>query len=173
MRFILLPKWAVVGFALLFAGSAAFTALRSLGAPREDKPQAAGKVTVVSVPYQDQVKVSRDSFFVDYNLQREISRSRQLELLREIATSAETDEATRKRALEKLILLSERAEKEAFLERILRAKGFKEAAVAFTEQGVTVIVPGRITPEESATIATFVYHAVGVPQEQVVILGRE
>ncbi|WP_334109748.1 SpoIIIAH-like family protein [Thermodesulfitimonas autotrophica] len=173
-RFVLLPKRVVVGFVvLLLAGGVALTACGGWTATKDSARQAAGKVTVVSAPYQQEVKAPRDSFFVDYSLEREINRSRQLELLREIASGTATDEATRKQAQERLMVLSERAEKEARLEGILRAKGFEDAAVAIGEQSVTVIVPGRVPPEETTTIAALVYHTVGVPQEQVVILGHE
>lgn len=129
---------------------------------------------MVRLPDREAVRVPRkDNFFVDYRLDREINRSRQLELLREIAADKATDEATRKRVQERLLLLSEQMGKEARLEKILEAKGFREAIVVLEEEGVTVIVPGPVDPEKVNTITALVYHTLGVPQEQVVTLGRE
>lgn len=114
-----------------------------------------------------------DSFFVDFRIERETQRSRQMELLREIADAPATEAATRKEAQEKLMALSQQAERETRTENILRAKGFKDAVVAVEEGGVTVVVRGGVTPEETATIITLVYRGLGIPQEQVMIIGRE
>ncbi|MEW6182954.1 MAG: SpoIIIAH-like family protein [Bacillota bacterium] len=114
-----------------------------------------------------------DGFFVDYRLEREARRSQQVELLREIANAANTSEVTRKEAQEKLMFLSQQAEKEARTEGILRAKGFQEAIVAVEDEEVTVVVQGKVSPEQSATIVTLVYRGLSAPQEKVVIIERE
>ncbi|MEW6172682.1 MAG: SpoIIIAH-like family protein [Bacillota bacterium] len=139
------------------------------------KPETAASTATAASGYTpgEVPDLPADSFFVDYRLEREARRSQQVELLREIANAADTSPVTRKEAQDKLMVLSLQAEKEARTESILRAKGFKEAVVAVEDQDVTVVVQGKVSPDQSATIVTLVYHGLSVPQEKVVIIGRE
>jgi stage III sporulation protein AH len=153
-------------------------AKRTVAAVKAPAPKAVEAVRTAAPSPKLQVeekvlKPEADGFFVDYRLEREARRSRELELLREIAAQEETSAATRQEAQEKLMALARQAERETRTENILRAKGFEDALVVLEEQGVTVVIPGKLSAEENATIVNIVYHSLGLPQEQVVILGRD
>lgn len=166
---------AVIAVGMLF-GAYAVTK-RTVMAAKASAPKTVKAVgTAVLTPeLQTEKKVLKpkaDGFFVDYRLEREARRSRELELLREIAAQEETSAATRQEAQEKLMALARQAERETRVENILRAKGFEDVLVVLEEQGVTVVIPGKPSTEVNATIANIVYHSLGLPQEQVLVLGR-
>ncbi len=114
-----------------------------------------------------------DSFFVDFRLDREAKRDRRMELLREIAAAPVTGAEVRKEAQEKIMSLARESELETRAENILRAKGFRDAVVALQEEGATVVIRGKISPDDMTTIVTLVYRGLGMPQEDVVIIGRD
>lgn len=173
-RFILLRRRIVIGtLLLLLTGGivAVYCGHRATTTAHE-----VGSVTETSYPvnvYSRPVSTETDGFFVDYRIEREVKRSRQVELLREIAAMSTTDEVIRKQAQERLIDLMKQTEREARVENLLRARGFRDAVAAVEDQGVTVIVKGRVTPEVNATVVALVYHSIGLAQEQVMVLGSE
>ncbi len=140
-----------------------------------ERTEAAAPTTPALAPSgQEAMTVATaDSFFVDFKLEREAKRDQQMELLREIAAAPATGADVRKEAQEKLMSLSRESEREARAENILRADGFKDAVVSLHEEGATVVVQGKISPEDMTTIVTFVYRGLGIPQEQVMIIGRD
>jgi len=79
-------------------------------------------------------------FFVEYRLERERTRGRQVELLREVINSANSDEETMKKAQEQLMEISRVMGKEVELENLIRAKGIEDAAVLLDSRAVMVIV---------------------------------
>ncbi|MDI6631437.1 MAG: SpoIIIAH-like family protein [Bacillota bacterium] len=182
MRCVLVRWPLVVGLLAVLAAGMFFGAYevtkRIVAEVKAPAPKAVEVVTpaVPSPGPQVEEKVLKpeaDSFFVDYRLEREAKRSRELELLREIAAREETSATTRQEAQEKLMALARQAERETRTENILRAKGFEDALVVIEEQGVTVVIPGKLNAEENATIVNIVYHSLGLPQEQVMILRRD
>ncbi|MEW6447032.1 MAG: SpoIIIAH-like family protein [Bacillota bacterium] len=174
-RFIVVSRRIMLGILIMLFTAGIFIA--ACGNHRAVRGQKAGSVIQtlypVSVSSHLQPPSDTDEFFVDYRIDREVKRSRQIELLQEIAVTATTSDSIRTQAQEKVINLVSQTEKEAMVENLLRAKGFRDAVVAIEDQGVTVIVPGKVTPEVTATVTALVYHSLGMAQEQVMILGRE
>ncbi|SHJ10049.1 SpoIIIAH-like family protein [Desulfofundulus thermosubterraneus] len=148
------------------------------GAPvsANNMPAAQGTAagTVPESPRQVQ-DVSRDgaAFFVEYRLDRERTRGQQLELLREIINNPQAAAETRRTAQERLLAISQSMAREVEVENLLRAKGFKDAAVSLDDRGATVVVQAaRISPEEATRIAELVSRGTGVAEQDVVIIPR-
>ncbi len=90
----------------------------------------------------DRLDSSNESFFVDYKMQREKSRSQQVELLKEIINSSSENGETKKVAQEQLLQISKNIVQETRLEYLLKANNFKEVVVCIDPEGVNVITDG-------------------------------
>lgn len=116
---------------------------------------------------------ARTDFFVEYRLEREMARGRQVELLQSVAQDAETGEAQRAAAQERLLRITENLEREVGLENILKAKGFSNAVVHFQDDLVTVIVAEPLSEADAADIINLAARAAGVTHENVLLIGHE
>ncbi|WP_051276580.1 SpoIIIAH-like family protein [Desulfovirgula thermocuniculi] len=178
-RFLLAGLWALLGLALLWAG---WQGWPEAGKHRgEGDAPAAGLTQSVErpalPPEGPQAREAPDkeeiAFFVDYRLDRERARSRQVEVLREVINNPQSSAEARKAAQEKLLALSQGMAQEVEVENLIRAKGFKDAAVYLDGKGATVVVrAAHITSEEARRIAELISRSTGVPEQNVVIIPR-
>ncbi|WP_238492440.1 SpoIIIAH-like family protein [Desulfotruncus alcoholivorax] len=117
-----------------------------------------------------------ESFFVEYRMDRERARGKQVELLREVMASSSIDEETRKTAHEKFLDISSSISKEMELENLLRARGFKDAAVFLDGDSVTVVVqPGQkeVASRDNSDLAQLVAKSTGVTADNVIIITKD
>jgi stage III sporulation protein AH len=162
----------VVGTAGLLLVGREKTKDMNAGATERTAPAAPATPALTPGERESVTTAPADSFFVDFRLEREANRDRRMELLREIAAAPVTGAEVRKEAQEKIMSLSREAELEMRAENILRAKGFSDAVVALQEEGATVVVLGRISPDDMMTVVTLVYRSLGMPQENVAVIER-
>lgn len=114
-----------------------------------------------------------NDFFVEYRLERDRTRGQRIEWLREVINNADSAGETRQKAQELLLAISSKMEKEIELESLLRAKGFKDAAVIADERAVTVVVTAdKLSAGESAEINSLVYRKTGVDAQNIVIIPK-
>lgn len=114
-----------------------------------------------------------NDFFVETRLEREQARGQQIEYLREVISNAASNDQTRQRAQENLLSISNRITKEIEVENLIRAKGFKDAAVYLEDEGVTVVVhAGQLSPEEATRISDLVSRGTGVSEQNIVIIPK-
>lgn len=118
-------------------------------------------------------------FFIEYRLDRERTRGRQIELLREILNNHAASAQARQRAQEELLAITNKLAKEMELEHLLRAKGYQDATVCIADQRVTVIVqPGRseasakLSPEDVTRICEIVSWGTGVGEQNIVVIPK-
>ena len=125
----------------------------------------------------------KEDFFIEYRLDRERTRGRQIELLREIINSSQASEQARQKAQEELLVISGRLGKEMELEHLLRARGYRDATVCIEEKGITVIVqpgsdqgqgkpPAKITPEDITKICEMVSRGTGVGEQNIIVIPK-
>ncbi|SFF93443.1 stage III sporulation protein AH [Desulfotomaculum arcticum] len=117
-----------------------------------------------------------EAFFVEYRMDRERARGKQVELLREVMASSSIDEETRKTAHEKFLNISSSISKEMELENLLRARGFQDAAVFLDGDSVTVVVqPGQkeVAAEDNYDLTQLVAKSTGVTEENVIIITKD
>ena len=85
---------------------------------------------------------SEADFFAEYRLQREQSRSRELQVLQELARSEEQSKTTREAASMKIMRIMEDREKEIKAENLVKSRGIEECVI-ISEGGMsTVIIEG-------------------------------
>lgn len=112
-------------------------------------------------------------FFAEYRLERDRTRSQQIEILKEITQNSKTDEETRSEAQKKLMNMTNNLEKEVELENLLRAKNFKDAVVFIQENSVTVIIlTNDLTEKDTELISQLVTRSTGVSREGIVIIPK-
>jgi stage III sporulation protein AH len=115
----------------------------------------------------------RENFFVEYRLERERTRGKQMEMLREIIANPATGQEAREVAQNKLLAMGEFMTGELELESMIRAKGFNEVAVFLKETGVTVIVRAdQLSPGEAGRIMDLVVRETGLGQEKIIIIPK-
>lgn len=120
-------------------------------------------------------KAVRDGsdFFVEYRLDRERTRGQRVEWLREVINNANSAVETRQKAQEHLMAISRSMEKEVELESLIRAKGFKDAAVLVDDRTVTVVIAATgLSNEEAQRITDLVARGTGVEAQNVVIIPK-
>lgn len=116
---------------------------------------------------------SSDSFFGEYRIERDRTRSEQVEILREIVNNPNSSAQMRQEAQQKLIKIADNLEKEYKVENALIAKGFKDAVVVIQPESVMVIIASSgLRQDEIARIADMVVKVVGCKMEDVVIVPK-
>lgn len=115
----------------------------------------------------------KEGFFVECRLQRERTRSQQIELLKDIMNSPSTAGDTRQLAQEQLLGISRSVAKEARLENLLKARGCKDAVVSMDQKGVTVVIDSRgFTNSEEAKIIELVSKETGFGEQGIIIIPK-
>ncbi|MCL6581701.1 MAG: SpoIIIAH-like family protein [Firmicutes bacterium] len=111
--------------------------------------------------------------FAEHRLEREQARAEQLELLRELLRQENLDEATRRRALDMWLSITDGITKEVDIENLIRAKGYADAVVVLGRDRATVIVRAEsLTPEDVVRIADAVVRVTGLDYEDVAVMAR-
>jgi stage III sporulation protein AH len=115
----------------------------------------------------------KEGFFVEYRLQRERARGQQVEILREIINSPSSAGDTRQVAQDQLLGISRSVAKEARVENLLKARGYRDAVVCVDQKGVTVVVesPGLNSPEE-ARLIELVSRETGFGEQGIIIVPK-
>lgn len=171
------------GLALLLALVCAWVVWPATGRwvlrERPVEPDAPAETGVAATedrePVQRQPEIivpARTDFFVEYRLEREMSRGRQIELLQSVAQDPAAGEAQRTAARDRLLQITRDLEREVGLENILKAKGFRDAVVFFQDGLVTVVVPEPLSETEATAVVNLVARGAGVAAENVMIVGH-
>ncbi len=88
---------------------------------------------------QTSAKVEED-YFVSAKSDREKTRKDAIETVEETLKSGNLTEADKKSALAKIELLSDRMEKEANIESLLKAKGFEKTLAIISDEEINIVI---------------------------------
>lgn len=113
-----------------------------------DKQEEKAEMAVKEQLEASSGKAPQENFFAEYRLKRDRVRGKQVEILTAIANGETADEQAKNAAEMKLIMISDRAEKELQAETVIRSLGYPECAVMIKDGGLTVIVEGRLLAVE-------------------------
>jgi len=109
-----------------------------------------------------------EDYFVNYRLQREETRQEAKTMLLPLLNSSVTK--TKEEAQQKWLELSQKIEKEDQVENLLRIKGFQDAVVDVTKNGVNVIVfIPTLAPDEVRLIQDIVGRVTSFRVDQIYI----
>lgn len=176
LRRIFVIGMFVAGVVTLFLGynsAAGLLAGKPSGAESAVFSEPAGETTAVAAPLQQPAGESA-AFFVNYRRDRDKTRSRQMELLKEIISDPSSAAETRKSAQEELMRIGASVSLESKIENILLARGYKEAVAVHDRKGVTVVLesPG-LSPGEESGIIDMVSRETGYGEQSIIIIPRK
>ena len=114
-----------------------------------------------------------EEFFVEYRLERERVRSRELDLLQQMVNNPNTSSDSKREAEVKILELKDLMELELNVESSLVGLGYKHAILFYQKGSVNVVVNAEaLTREEKAQIAELVSKAAGVERYQITIAEK-
>lgn len=109
-------------------------------------------------------------FASEMKLNREQVRSKNKEDLLEIINNESITEAQKQEAIDKMVELTDVAERENAAEILLEAKGFSDVVVSITDDGADVVLNmGEVTDAKRAQIEDIMKRKTGVSAENIVI----
>lgn len=112
-------------------------------------------------------------FFVEYRLERERVRSRQIELLQQIVENPNSVAETRQEAQQKLLEIITYFEQELQLENMIIAKGYNDTVLFIQpNQAVAVVNQKELTEQDVTIIADIIANITGHKIENIVIIPK-
>lgn len=164
----------ILGFSLMFVGVwNIFLALKPATFSGE-KAMPVAKIVeeeIIFTPELTTLTPQGEDYFVNYRLQREISRQDAKNMLTPLLNSSV--EPVREEAQKKWLLLTQKVEKEEQIENILKISGFKDCIADVGEKEVAIIVYApELTPEEIKLIQESVRRVAQFNNEQIRIFYR-
>lgn len=133
---------------------------------KEDEP---GSIVMVS-----DIEEGTETFFRDFRFERERARSKEIEYIKSITDDDKTADDIRKEAQQRLLDITKIMEQELVVEQLIKAKGFKDAVVLFSEGSVNVVVgKDGLSKDEVAVILEVVRRETGVEASAVKITPKK
>jgi len=115
---------------------------------------------------------SEADFFAQYRLQREQSRSRELQVLQELARNEEQGKTSREAASMKIMRIMEDMEKEMKAENLVKSRGIEECVI-ISEAGMsTVVIKGSRAAVNEDEIKDLVGAVLKLDENQICMVFR-
>ena len=109
-------------------------------------------------------------YAAEMKLNREQIRSKNKESLLEIVNNTTIDESLKQDAVNKMIAMTDIAEREAAAEMLLEAKGFSDVVVSITEENCDVVLNmGEVTDAKRAQVEDIVKRKTNIAADKIVI----
>jgi len=113
-------------------------------------------------------------FFEEFRLERERERALEIEAIQAVAENPDTDSEVRREAQAALLAAVSRARREFDAESMILARGYADAIVSVTSEGVSVVVKsGRLEEAGVRAIGDMVARATGVNLSRITIAERQ
>ena len=114
---------------------------------------------------------SAESYFTEATLSRQKARDEATELLQQAIKSADSDEKTKKAAVDQLAVIAKNIEQESKIESMLKAKGFS-GCMAFLENGKAniLVASDGLLASQTITIKDIVKNTASIPFEDIIIV---
>lgn len=107
-------------------------------------------------------------FFVEFRLERERVRSRELDTLQQLINNPNVSSEAKTEAEKKLLALQEKMETELLVENAIKAQGFKNAILILQEDGALVIIDApELSSQQILLIAQIASQATGLRASQI------
>lgn len=104
---------------------------------KDDVPDTNTAETAVQT---EETSAEPAEFFTEAKMAKDNSRSKALEILNQTATNESFEGDIRKQAQNKIVSIAENTEKEAIIENVAKAKGYKDISVYIDGENVEIIV---------------------------------
>lgn len=114
------------------------------------------------------------SFYTTYRIEREATRTQEIQFYDSIIASASSSEEAKQEAEANKTALIAQMEKELVTEGIIRGKGFEDAIVTTSSANVNIFVKAsELTSAEVAQITTVVKEQLNVEIDKIIIIPSE
>lgn len=114
--------------------------------------------------------VANLDYAAEMKLNREQIRSKNKETLLEIVNNTSIEESLKQDAINKMIAMTDIAEREAAAEMLLEAKGFTDVVVSITEDNCDVVLNmGEVTDAKRAQVEDIVKRKTNISADKIVI----
>lgn len=114
--------------------------------------------------------VANLDYAAEMKLNREQIRSKNKESLLEIVNNASIDESVKQDAVDKMIAMTDIAEREAAAEMLLEAKGFTDVVVSIMDDNCDVVLNmGEVTDAKRAQVEDIVKRKTNISADKIVI----
>lgn len=133
----------------------------AIGAEGVDNPGEAvlTSTTVANLDYAAEMKLNREQI-----------RSKNKEALLEIVDNTTIEESLKQEAINKMIAMTDIAEREAAAEMLLEAKGFTDVVVSITDDSCDVVLNmGEVTDAKRAQVEDIVKRKTNISADKIVI----
>lgn len=118
-------------------------------------------------------ELDKSQFFVEYRLERERVRSREIDMLQQLINNPNVSSDSKIEAEKKLLNLQELMELELLVENAIRAQNFDHAILIMQEEGALVIVNAKdLTSQQILLIAEIAAQSTGLRNSQIKISNR-
>ena len=108
------------------------------------------------------------SFFVQQRLNREQSRSNERSILNDLINNNNVATEQRAQAADAMLEIQRRIERETAAEAVIKSKGFSEAYVRISDNGVDIIVnKPELTDQDLAQIIDIIKRKTGMNETQI------
>ncbi len=139
--------------------------------------QAQGTAALHSLPLglgPEVMSQAKADFFEEFRLERERERALEIESIQAVAENPDTDPEVRRQAQAALLAAVSRARREFDAESMILARGYADAIVSVTSEGVSVVVKsGRLEEAGVHAIGDMVARATGVNLSRITIAERQ
>ncbi len=118
--------------------------------------------------------VAEDDYFAQAVLERENTRNRAMEVLKEITENPEAMADAKEQAMLDVAAMVEEMNAEANIEMLVKSKGFEQCVCLVSDGKASVIVCGaeQLTEAQVAQIMEAVYEEAGISPQNTKILSR-
>lgn len=114
--------------------------------------------------------VTNLDYAAEMKLNREQIRSKNKETLLEIVNNTAIEESLKQEAINKMIAMTDMAEREAAAEMLLEAKGFTDVVVSITDDSCDVVLNmGEVTDAKRAQVEDIVKRKTNISADKIVI----
>lgn len=114
--------------------------------------------------------VANLDYAAEMKLNREQIRSKNKEALLEIVNNSSIEESLKQDAVNKMIAMTDIAEREAAAEMLLEAKGFTDVVVSITDDNCDVVLNmGEVTDAKRAQVEDIVKRKTNISAESIII----
>lgn len=114
--------------------------------------------------------VANLDYAAEMKLNREQIRSKNKEAMLEIVNNSALEESLKQDAVNKMIAMTDIAEREAAAEMLLEAKGFTDVVVSITDENCDVVLNmGEVTDAKRAQVEDIVKRKTNIAADKIVI----
>ena len=164
------------GYMVWLAGPWSWPAVDFLdGGQVTDPPQEPGDTGAIvdDTDPPDWKFSDREAFFIEFRLERERIRSRELDILQQLINNPNVTAESRREAEQSILRLQALMETELMVENTVKAQGYKNAIMIMKQEYVTIVVDAsELSRGEVNLLARLVADATGIPVDRVIITSQ-